>query len=109
MFFSESDGFSGAFSQVVKLCAFGFSASQRPDVNNTGAVQRKDSLNAFVIHDSADCECLVDASAFAGDDGAGEYLDSLFVALDDSTMYVDGVSDFEMRNLVLQAFTFDRI
>ena len=109
MFFSKSHGFSGTFSQVVELCTLGFSASQRPDVNDAGTVQREDPLDAFVVNDSPDGEHFIYAAASARDDNAGKYLDSLFVALDDSAMYVHGVSYLKMRNLVLEALAFDGI
>jgi len=105
----QSYGFAGPLSQVVQLRAFGFAAAQRSDVEDIGTMQREDTLNTFVADDSANCEHLVYATTLAGDDSAGEDLYPLLVALDNPAMYIYRITDFEMRNLVLEALAFDRI
>ncbi len=109
VFLRQSYGFSGAFSQVVKFGTFGFAAAQRPDVEDVRTIQREGALDAFVVDDSADGEHLIYPPAFACDDGAGEDLHPLLVALDDSAMDIDRIAYFEMRDIVLEALAFDRI
>ena len=59
-------------------------------------MERENSLDAFVVHDAADGEGLVDPPALAHDDGAGEDLDAFFFAFDDPGVHVDGVADIEL-------------
>jgi len=105
----QSYGFAGALSQVIEFRAFGFTASQRPDVEDVRTIQRESALNAFVVDDSADGEHLIYPPAFAGDDGAGEDLNTFLVALDDSAMHIDRIAYLKMRDTVLEALAFDRI
>jgi len=105
----QSYGFAGAFSQVIKFRTFGFAASQRPDVEDIRTIQREDTLDAFIVDDSADGEHLIYAAAFAGNDGAGEDLNTLLVAFDDSAMNINRIAYLEMRDIVFEALALDRI
>jgi hypothetical protein len=109
VFLGQPDGFAGAFSQVVKLGAFCLAASQGPDIDYARAMQRENTLDTFIVNDSTHGEHFVYAAAFAGDDYAGEYLDSLFIALFYFTVYIDRVADLEVRQVGFQALAFDGI
>jgi hypothetical protein len=72
-------------------------------------VQGENALDAFVVYDSANGEHFAYAAASAGDNDAGENLDSLLAAFDYSAVYVHCITDFEMRDFVFQALAFNRI
>jgi hypothetical protein len=72
-------------------------------------MEGEDSLYAFVIYDSADGESFVGASAFAGNNCAGEYLDALLVAFFDYAVHIYGIPYFEIWELFFQAFSFNCI
>ena len=64
-------------------------------------MQGKDSLDAFVIDDSADGKCFVDSAAFTGDYGARKCLHAYFFALFYGAADIYGIAYFKVRNLVL--------
>src|SRR5262249_35028091 len=70
-------------------------------------MQREDSLDAFVVHDAANGERLVDPAALAHDDGAAEDLDAFLVAFDDSRRDVNGITDAKLRDVLLQVRLLD--
>lgn len=96
----QSYSLAGAFSKVVKFRAFSFAAAQRSDVEHIRTIQRESALDTFVVDDSANCEHLVYSPAFAGNNSAGEDLDTLLAALDDSAMDIDRITYFEMRDII---------
>src|SRR5581483_4111147 len=70
-------------------------------------MEREDSFHPFVVHNPADRERLVDAAAFAHDDGPGKDLDALFFALDDPGVHVNRVTYVELRGLGFKVILFD--
>ena len=72
-------------------------------------MQREYTFDAFVVYDSANGEHFAYAAASAGDNDAGENLDTLLVAFDNSEVYVHCIPDFDMRDVVFQALAFDSI
>jgi hypothetical protein len=105
----QSYRFACAFSQVIKFRTFGFTAAKRSYVEDVRTIQREGTLDSFVVDNSADGEHLVYPPAFSSDDCAGEDLNTLLVALDDSAMNVDRIAYLEMRDIVPEALAFDRI
>jgi hypothetical protein len=95
------DGLSGSLAEVVEFGLSSFSASDGFYVDDVGRVEWEDSLDAFVIDDAADGEVFVYATAFAGDNGAGENLDAFLVAFFYTAANIDGVPDLEMREVCL--------
>ena len=73
-------------------------------VDDVGRVDWEDTLDTFVIDDSADGEVFVDAAAFAGDNDASENLDAFLVAFLDTAANFDGITDLEMREVFLKTF-----
>ena len=96
------DGLAGPITQIIELGPPGLAASDRLDIENVGRVQREDSFDTLVIGDPPDGEVFVNAPAFAGNDRAGKYLRSLFVALFNAAVYLYDVTYFKVRNLALE-------
>jgi hypothetical protein len=99
-------GFAGSLTQVIQLCPACFAASSGLDIDYAGRVKREYPFDTFACHNPSDRERGVNAPAFAGDDRAREYADSLFVALSYSARNVNYVPDFEMRYIFLEALAF---
>jgi hypothetical protein len=105
----EPDGLAGPVSQVVELRPPGLAASNRLDIEDIGRMQREDSFDALVTDNSPDCEGFVNAPAFPGDDRAGKYLCSLFVALFDSAVDLDDITYLKVRDLALKTFALNGV
>jgi len=105
----EPDGFAGSLAKVIQFCPPCFAASDGPDIDNVGRMEREDSFDTLVIDNPPDCEVFVNASALAGDYGAGEYLRALFVAFSDTAVDIYNIAYFEVRYAFLQTFAFNRI
>jgi hypothetical protein len=103
------DGLACAFAEEIKFCASGFTASNRLDINDIGRMYRENTLDALFIHNAADSEGFADTVTSAGNNGTGEYLNTLFVALSDFAVDVNNIADFKMRHIFSQAFTFNSI
>ena len=105
----ELDGLAASVTQIIELGPPGLAASDRLDIDDVGRVQRKDSFDALVTNDSPDREVFVNATAFAGNDRAGKYLRSLFVALFNTAVNLDDITYLEMRDLVLETLAFNGV
>lgn len=105
----ELDGLAASVAQIIELGSPGLTASDRLDIDDVRRVQRKDSFDALVTNDSPDREVFVNAPAFAGNDRAGKYLRSLFVALFNTAVNLDDITYLEMGDLVLETFALNGI
>jgi hypothetical protein len=105
----ELDSFTRSLAEEIEFRPSYFAASGRFDIDDIGRMQRENSLDAFVIHDSSYREGLVDAAALAANDGDGKDLHPLLVALSDPTLHVDRIAYFKMRYAFFEAFAFYRI
>lgn len=97
----ESDGLSGSFSEVIKFCSSGFSASNGFYVEYVGRMKGEDSFDAFVVNDSADGEGFVYSPAFSANYSSGKGLYAFFVAFLYFAFDVDDIADFEVGNFFL--------
>lgn len=95
--------------QEIQLCSSCFAASYGLDVHNIRRIKRKDSLDALIAGKPPHGEHFVDSSAFAGDDRAGEYLDSFLIAFLDFAVHVNYVTYLKIGHIFFQAFDFYRI
>ena len=100
---------TGPFTQVVELGPPGLAASDRPDIEDIGRMQRENSFDSLVTDHSPDRKGLVNAPSFAGDYRAGKYLRSLLVALFDTAMNLDDIAYLEVRDLALKTFTLNGV
>jgi hypothetical protein len=105
----EFDGLAGPITQIIELRSPGLAASDRPDIDNVGRMQREDSFDALVSDDSPDGEGFVNAPAFAGNDRAGEYLRSLFVAFFNSAVNLYDIAYLEVRDLAFKTLIFNGV
>ena len=105
----ESYGFTGSITQIVELGPSGLAASNGLDIENIGRVQWKDSFDTLVSDHSPNGEGLVNATALAGNDCAGKYLRSLFLALFDTAVNLDDIAYLEVRDLALKTFALNGI
>jgi hypothetical protein len=72
-------------------------------------MQREDSFDALITDHSPDGEGFINAPAFAGDYCAGKDLCSLFIALFDTTVYLDDITYLEMRDVALKTFALNGV
>jgi len=92
-----------AVAQVVELCAANLAGALHLDLGNLRRVQRERSLDAFAADQATNGEHLAHAFALAGDDDAGEDLHALFFAFENLLVDFDGVADFELGHVGLEA------
>lgn len=105
----EFDGLACPITQVIKLGPPGLAASDRLDIEDVGRMQRENSFDTFVTDHSPDREVFVNAPAFAGNDRAGKYLRSLFVALFNPAVYLYDIAYLEVRDLALKTFALNGV
>jgi hypothetical protein len=105
----ELYGLAGPVPQIVELCPPGLAASDGLDIEDVGRMQREDSFDTLATDHSPDREVFVNAPAFAGDDRAGKYLRSLFVALFDPAVDLDDIAYLEVRDLALKTFALNGV
>ena len=105
----EPDGLAGPTTQIIELGSPGLAASDRLDIEDIGRMQREDSFDALVTDHSPDREVFINTPAFAGNDRAGKYLRSLFVALFDTAVNLDDITYLEVRDLVLETLAFNGV
>src|SRR6185503_9203592 len=85
----------------------GFTAATNDYFCDERGMDREDAFDAFVVHNSAYGEGLVDAVALLHDHRAGEDLDALFFAFDDSRVHIDCVTDGKLRDIFLERALLD--
>jgi len=105
----EPDGLAGPIAQIIELGSPGLAASDRLDIEDIGRMQREDSFYALVTDDSPNGEVFVNAPAFAGNDRAGKYLRSFFVALFNTAVNLDNITYLEVRDLVLKTLALNGV
>ncbi len=105
----ELDSLAGSVAEVIEFGPSGFAASHGLNAQHVGRMQREDPLDAFVADHAAYGKSLVDAAALASYDGAAEYLRSHLFTLLDAAAHVDGIANFEVRNLFLEALAFNSV
>lgn len=107
--FLESSGLANTIPEEIELGPSDLMRRLDFDVTNPGGVQREFSLHTLARHRTADREHFPAATAAAGDNPAGEDLDSLFFTFQDAGMHIDHVTYFELGYLVLQVPFFDSV
>ena len=105
----EPDGLAGPITKIIELGSPGLAASDWLDIEDIGRVQREDSFDSLVANHSPDREVFINAPAFAGNDRAGKYLCSLFLALFDTAVNLYNIAYLEVRDLTLKTLAFNGI
>ena len=82
-------------AQEVELRASCVTATDDLDLGDAFRVQREDTLDTFVGHDTTHSDHAVDAAAALSDQHTLENLDPLLLAFDDPYVHVDRVTDAE--------------
>jgi hypothetical protein len=100
------DTLSSSFPEIIELCASGFSASDRFDIDDVRRIEREDSFDAFVSDNSPDGKLLIYTAALFGYYGAGKNLNAGFVAFFDFTMNINGIAYLKVRKLGFETFLF---
>ncbi len=106
---SELDGLACLTTQIIELSSPGLAASDRLDIDDVRRVQGENPFDALVSSESPDGEVFVNTPAFAGNDRAGEYLRSLFVALFNTAVDLDDIAYLEMRDIVLETLALNGV
>jgi hypothetical protein len=70
-------------------------------------MERKHSLNALAVGNSADGECFVKSTAFAANHDASEYLDSFLVPFHNPGMNAHAVAHGKLRRVAFLLFFLD--
>jgi len=105
----ELNGLACPVTQIIKLGPPCLSAPDRLDIDDIGRMQREDSLDALIRDDSPDSEGFINTPAFAGDDRAGKYLRSFFVALLNSAVHFYDIAYLEVRDLALETLALNGV
>lgn len=72
-------------------------------------MKREDSFDTLIAYYTPNREGFVNAASFAGDNGSGKYLSSLFLAFFYTAVDIDNIAYFEVRYFFLQTFALNRI
>src|SRR5262249_7054382 len=94
-------------AQVVELGAANFAGAHDVDVIDHFGVDREDALDAVAEADLADGDALTHARAIAGNDGAFESLEALFIAFLDFDVNLDGIAGAKRGNFLLALVLID--
>jgi len=105
----EPDGLAGPITQIIELGSPGLAASDRLDIEDIRRMQREDSFDPLVADHSPDREVFINTPAFTGNDRAGKYLRSLFIALFDTAVNLDDITYLKVRDLVLKTIAFNGV
>jgi hypothetical protein len=97
----EPDRLACTFTEVVQLCPSCLAASQRPYIDNIRRMKRENSLDTFVVNNTADGEVFINSPPLTCDYGACKYLRTFFIALLNATVDVNDIAYLEMRYLFL--------
>ena len=100
---------TAALAEEIKLCPSGLTAADRPYVHHIRTVKWKDSLDAFVIHNPADRERLIDTTTLTGNYYTREHLHTFLIAFAYLAAYINRVPYIKMGNLSLKALAFNGI
>src|SRR5262249_23173639 len=76
---------------------------------NTRGVQRKHTLNAFPVGDSAHGECFIESATLTSNDYAREYLDSFFVSFHHTGVNAHAIPDRKRCHVALTLFFLNGI
>src|SRR5690349_4568269 len=57
--FGKTNRLADAIAEIVELGATVFAAATHNHLGNEWRMNREDTLDAFVVHDAADCKCFV--------------------------------------------------
>jgi hypothetical protein len=99
------DGFTNAIAKEVQFRTSGLAASYRDNINYVRRMQWEDTLNTFAANYAANCERFVDSTAATADYGPAEYLNTCFFTFFDPAVYLDGIANLEIRNLIFEVLT----
>ena len=105
----EPYGLTGPVTEIIELGSPGLAASDRLDIEDIGRMQGEDSFDSLVTDHSPDGEVFINAPAFAGNDRAGKYLRSLFLALFNTAVNLDDITYLEVRGFVLKTLAFNGV
>ena len=107
LLFLDLGGFADFVSEIVELGASDMPSALHFDSVDSGGVKRENLFHADTERDTSDSESLADSAAPSCDDNAGEELDTLVIAFDDLVVNFYGVTDVEVRNILLALHFFD--
>lgn len=103
----EPDALTTSLSEKIEFGTSGLAATDSPYVDDIGRMEREDTFDTFVTENAANRESLVDAATSTANDGTAEDLDTGLVAFADTTLNIHNVTNFKIRNLILEALTLD--
>lgn len=106
---SQFDRFTCSLAEEIKFRPSCLAASHRPDIYNVGRMKWENPLHALVIYNSPHGENLVGSTSLAGNDGAGEYLNTLFIAFFNAAVDVNNISNLKVWYILFEAITFNGI
>src|SRR5437870_1638061 len=105
--FAQAGGLADALPQVVELGPAHAAGALDLDLGDLRRVQGKDALDPLALHDAANGEGFTQTRAAAGDHGAAEDLDALFLAFQNALVHVHLVADAKLRHVLLGAGFLD--
>jgi len=100
-------GFADAITQEVQLGPADFATPLNLHVNNVGRVDHECSLNALIGNDTPNGKDLVNPAPAPRNHHTVEDLYALLLALNDSRVYVDGITDVQRGNFGLAVRLFN--
>lgn len=97
----KPNGLARTFTEVIKFCPPGFTASNRLDIEDIRRMNREYPLDTLIVNNTPYSERFVYAPAFPGDYRAGKNLRTNFIAFLDSTMHIHYITYLEVRDIIL--------
>ena len=100
--FLDLGALADSVAQIVELCTANLTAADDFNLFNVRGMYREGLLHAYTVGYASYGKGLGDSAAVLGNDGAFEKLNSLSVALFDSVVNLDGVTDVEYGGIFLE-------
>ena len=101
-----------AAAQIVQLSTANLTAAHNLELRYVRGMYRERFLHAYAIGNTADGNRLVYTGVLLGNDDALENLNTLTVAFLDLRVYLNGITDLELRQIALELLLgqyFDQI
>ena len=105
--FLQTDSLTDAIAEEVKLCSADNSGTNNFDLGNFRRMKGELPFNTFAGDNAADSEHRTGTSAITGNNDTVEDLDTFFAAFEDLAMNVNRVTDFKLRDFLLDAKRID--
>ena len=107
--FLDLSSLTNSVTQIVELSTANLTVSNYLYLLDNGRVQGEYSFDTAAVSYTSYGKGLADTAVLLSDNGALEYLYSALLAFLDQNVYLDGITDTELRNVLLHAVLCNKL